>query len=134
MFCVLGHAVMPTAVCAMQEALLDRSGLTSWPSVHGSVKQPLIPLWASSTSPALTLPSASSTPPVPTLPSASSTPPLPALPALPGRRCVTMNQVRGIFGFTMEDNIGKIAFPAVQASHDGGEMNQKWWLGGEQMA
>lgn len=25
-----------------------------------------------------------------------------------------MNQVRGIFGFTMEDNIGKIAFPAVQ--------------------
>lgn len=32
-----------------------------------------------------------------------------------------MNQVRGIFGFTMEDNIGKIAFPAVQASQ---------WLGG----
>ena len=31
-------------------------------------------------------------------------------------RCVTMNQVRGIFGFTQEDNIGKIAFPAVQAS------------------
>jgi tryptophanyl-tRNA synthetase len=27
-----------------------------------------------------------------------------------------MNQVRGIFGFTMEDNIGKIAFPAVQAA------------------
>lgn len=27
----------------MQEALLDRSGLTGWPSVHGSVKQPLIP-------------------------------------------------------------------------------------------
>ncbi|PRW61499.1 tryptophan--tRNA cytoplasmic [Chlorella sorokiniana] len=32
------------------------------------------------------------------------------------QRCVTMNQVRGIFGFTMEDNIGKIAFPAVQAA------------------
>lgn len=31
-------------------------------------------------------------------------------------RCVTMNQVRGIFGFTMEDYIGKIAFPAVQAA------------------
>jgi hypothetical protein len=27
-----------------------------------------------------------------------------------------MNQVRGIFGLTMEDHIGKIAFPAVQAS------------------
>ena len=27
-----------------------------------------------------------------------------------------MNQVRGIFGFTMESNIGKIAFPAVQAA------------------
>jgi hypothetical protein len=26
-----------------------------------------------------------------------------------------MNQVRGIFGFTMDDYIGKIAFPAVQA-------------------
>lgn len=25
-----------------------------------------------------------------------------------------MNQVRGIFGLTMEDHIGKIAFPAVQ--------------------
>ncbi len=25
-----------------------------------------------------------------------------------------MNQVRGIFGLTPEDNIGKIAFPAVQ--------------------
>lgn len=31
-------------------------------------------------------------------------------------RCVTMNQVRGIFGFSPEDNIGKIAFPAVQAA------------------
>ena len=29
-------------------------------------------------------------------------------------RCVPMNQVRGIFGFTMDDHIGKIAFPAVQ--------------------
>ncbi len=27
-----------------------------------------------------------------------------------------MNQVRGIFGFGMEDYIGKIAFPAVQAA------------------
>ena len=27
-----------------------------------------------------------------------------------------MNQVRGIFGFNMESNIGKIAFPAVQAA------------------
>ncbi len=27
-----------------------------------------------------------------------------------------MNQVRGIFGLTQEDNIGKIAFPAVQAA------------------
>lgn len=31
-------------------------------------------------------------------------------------RAVTMNQVRGIFGFTMESSIGKIAFPAVQAA------------------
>lgn len=30
------------------------------------------------------------------------------------RRCVTMNQVRGIFGLGMDDYIGKIAFPAVQ--------------------
>lgn len=29
-------------------------------------------------------------------------------------RCVTMNQVRGIFGLGMDDYIGKIAFPAVQ--------------------
>ena len=27
-----------------------------------------------------------------------------------------MNQVRGIFGFGLEDYIGKIAFPAVQAA------------------
>jgi tryptophanyl-tRNA synthetase len=32
------------------------------------------------------------------------------------QRCVSMNQVRGIFGFTPEDCIGKIAFPAVQAA------------------
>ncbi|KAL4442711.1 hypothetical protein ABPG77_006705 [Micractinium sp. CCAP 211/92] len=32
------------------------------------------------------------------------------------QRSTPMNQVRGIFGFTMEDNIGKIAFPAVQAA------------------
>lgn len=32
------------------------------------------------------------------------------------QRSVTMNQVRGIFGFSAEDNIGKIAFPAVQAA------------------
>ena len=32
------------------------------------------------------------------------------------RRCVTMNEVRGTFGFTPEHNIGKIAFPAVQAA------------------
>jgi len=32
------------------------------------------------------------------------------------QRCVSMNQVRGIFGFTMDDYIGKIAFPAVQAA------------------
>jgi tryptophanyl-tRNA synthetase len=31
-------------------------------------------------------------------------------------RCVSMNQVRGIFGLTQDDNIGKIAFPAVQAA------------------
>lgn len=30
--------------------------------------------------------------------------------------CVTANQARGIFGFTMSDNIGKWAFPAVQAA------------------
>lgn len=37
-----------------------------------------------------------------------------------------MNQVRGIFGFTMEDNIGKIAFPAVQARHGAGQTIGQW--------
>ncbi|WIA29340.1 hypothetical protein OEZ86_011845 [Tetradesmus obliquus] len=32
------------------------------------------------------------------------------------QRCVSMNQVRGIFGLTQDDNIGKIGFPAVQAA------------------
>ena len=32
------------------------------------------------------------------------------------RRCVTFNQIRGIFGLTPEDNIGKISFPAIQAA------------------
>jgi tryptophanyl-tRNA synthetase len=31
------------------------------------------------------------------------------------QKCVTYNQVRGIFGFSGTDNIGKSAFPAVQA-------------------
>ena len=31
------------------------------------------------------------------------------------QKAVTFNQVRGIFGFNESDNIGKIAFPAVQA-------------------
>ena len=31
-------------------------------------------------------------------------------------RSITMNQVRGIFGFNTDDSIGKIAFPAVQAA------------------
>ncbi|KAL6961928.1 tryptophan--tRNA ligase [Sarracenia purpurea var. burkii] len=31
-------------------------------------------------------------------------------------KCVTYNKVVGIFGFTGEDNIGKISFPAVQAA------------------
>jgi tryptophanyl-tRNA synthetase len=31
------------------------------------------------------------------------------------QKCVTYNQARGIFGFTGSDNIGKSAFPAVQA-------------------
>ena len=31
------------------------------------------------------------------------------------QKCVTMNQAKGIFGFTDGDNIGKMAFPAVQA-------------------
>lgn len=32
------------------------------------------------------------------------------------QKCVTYNQVRGTFGFTGSDNIGKSAFPAVQAA------------------
>ncbi|WPT11333.1 Tryptophan--tRNA ligase, cytoplasmic [Picochlorum sp. SENEW3] len=32
------------------------------------------------------------------------------------QRCVTMNQIRGIFGFSTDDYIGKISFPAVQAA------------------
>lgn len=32
------------------------------------------------------------------------------------QKATTYNQVRGIFGFTMSDNIGKSAFPAIQAS------------------
>ncbi len=32
------------------------------------------------------------------------------------QRLVTMNQVRGIFGLTTDDNIGKIMFPSVQAA------------------
>mmetsp|Transcript_11965 Transcript_11965/g.22434 ORF Transcript_11965/g.22434 Transcript_11965/m.22434 type:complete len:405 (-) Transcript_11965:91-1305(-) len=32
------------------------------------------------------------------------------------QRSVTLNQARGIFGFKGEDNIGKVAFPAIQAS------------------
>lgn len=32
------------------------------------------------------------------------------------QKAVTQNQVRGIFGFTPSDNIGKFAFPAVQAA------------------
>lgn len=31
------------------------------------------------------------------------------------QKCVTFNQVKGIFGFTESDCIGKIAFPAIQA-------------------
>ncbi|GAV76420.1 tRNA-synt_1b domain-containing protein [Cephalotus follicularis] len=30
-------------------------------------------------------------------------------------KCVTLNKVRGIFGFTGEDHIGKVSFPPVQA-------------------
>ena len=29
---------------------------------------------------------------------------------------MTLNQVKGIFGFSGEDSIGRIAFPAVQAA------------------
>lgn len=32
------------------------------------------------------------------------------------QKCVTVNQAKGIFGFVDTDNIGKIAFPAVQAA------------------
>jgi tryptophanyl-tRNA synthetase len=32
------------------------------------------------------------------------------------QKTVTFNQVRGIFGFTGSDNIGQIAFPAIQAA------------------
>ena len=32
------------------------------------------------------------------------------------QKCVTMNQAKGIFGFSDSDNIGKMAFPAVQAA------------------
>lgn len=32
------------------------------------------------------------------------------------QKCVTYNQVKGIFGFTESDVIGKISFPAVQAA------------------
>jgi tryptophanyl-tRNA synthetase len=32
------------------------------------------------------------------------------------QKCVTGNQARGIFGFTDSDNIGKFAFPAIQAA------------------
>lgn len=31
-------------------------------------------------------------------------------------KCVTLNQVRAIFGFTGEDHIGKVSFPPVQAA------------------
>lgn len=36
--------------------------------------------------------------------------------ALQIQKCVSFNQVKGIFGFSASDNIGKIAFPAVQAA------------------
>lgn len=32
------------------------------------------------------------------------------------QKSVTFNQVKGIFGFGDSDNIGKIAFPAIQAA------------------
>lgn len=32
------------------------------------------------------------------------------------QKCVTFNQVKGIFGFGDSDVIGKIAFPAIQAA------------------
>ena len=31
------------------------------------------------------------------------------------QKCVTINQAKGIFGFTDSDHIGQVAFPAVQA-------------------
>jgi tryptophanyl-tRNA synthetase len=36
--------------------------------------------------------------------------------ALQIERCVTMNQVRGIFGFTDDTNIGMVAYPSIQAA------------------
>merc|ERR1712008_352455 len=36
--------------------------------------------------------------------------------ALKVQKCVTFNQVKGIFGFNDSDNIGKLAFPAIQAA------------------
>ena len=32
------------------------------------------------------------------------------------QKCVTASQVKGIFGFGMSDNIGKYAYPAIQAA------------------
>lgn len=32
------------------------------------------------------------------------------------QKCITYNQVKGIFGFTDSDAIGKISFPAIQAA------------------
>ena len=55
-------------------------------------------------------------------------PPRPAPPRpAPYRRCVSMNQVRGIFGFTSDDNIGKIAFPAVQVRRAGSTAAARLW-------
>lgn len=51
-------------------------------------------------------------------------PRLPAVPTHTHCRCVTMNQVKGIFGFTTDDYIGKIAFPAIQVGHGGGVWGQ----------
>lgn len=36
--------------------------------------------------------------------------------ALQIQKCVTFNQAKGVFGFSGSDNIGKIAFPAIQAA------------------
>lgn len=38
----------------------------------------------------------------------------PPVPRTTPCRCVTMNQVKGIFGLTSDDYIGKISFPATQ--------------------